>query len=512
MSLPAFAYLTAEKSALYRAVMAAFVEAKAHFTVHLRPEDVAERLADPAELDEVQAALAQLTQWGNLRAEPDTSRVTTVEDFYRARYLYQLTREGEAVEEALRLYEEVLGRHGALQSVALADIRTHMRALVPLSEAEAPDPAQVNLLLRDLTRVFGDLAENARAFMAGLGRASELRGAEREAFVAYKERVIEYLERFLGDLVVAAAEIGALIRRLDGAPIARLLALVAARDARDAAPDLDRAPEADAAERHHRRALAHWEAHWQGLKRWFVGSPGSPSQESLLRARARKAITQLMETVVRLNEQRLGRSDRAADFRVLARWFAECPADADAHRLWRAAFGLAPARHLSVDAATLAAWEEAPVPAATPWAEAPPLAVSPRLRTTGSYQRRGVPSPITRRREAKAELARTLAAEAEQTRRARARLATGVPTRLSELGALDRDSFDLFLRLLGEALAAAPGPDAPVETVTGDGSLRVALAPLGPDTEAAVHTPQGTFRGRDYRLCITDLEPVAEAS
>ena len=153
------------------------------------------------------------------------------------------------------------------------------------------------------------------------------------------------------------------------------------------------------------------------------------------------------------------------------------------------------------------------MPASTPWAAAPPLAVSPHLRTTGSYQRRGAPSRIPRHRQAKAELARTLAAEAAQTRRARARLATGVPTRLSELGSLYSDSFELFLRLLGEALAAAPGPDAPVETVTGDGSLRVALAPLGPETEAAIQTPLGTFRGRDYRLCITDLEqPVAEAS
>jgi len=47
----------------------------------------------------------------------------------------------------------------------------------------------------------------------------------------------------------------------------------------------------------------------------------------------------------RLNERRSGRSDRSADFRLLASWFAGCASDAEAHRLARAAFALNPARH-----------------------------------------------------------------------------------------------------------------------------------------------------------------------
>src|SRR5260370_26386611 len=43
-----------------------------------------------------------------------------------------------------------------------------------------------------------------------------------------------------------------------------------------------------------------------------------------------------------LNERRSGRSDRSADFAALARWFAEAPDDAAAHRLWRAALGPSP--------------------------------------------------------------------------------------------------------------------------------------------------------------------------
>ncbi|GAA3040764.1 hypothetical protein GCM10020000_19180 [Streptomyces olivoverticillatus] len=130
-----FAHLTAPNSALYRRTMRTFLTAKERFAVHLRPEDVHGALLageHPAELDAVVKALDSLVEWGNLRADPDTARVTAVEDFYRKRFVYQLTQAGEAAEEALSAYDEALGRRGALQAVALHDIVTQLRALLVL--------------------------------------------------------------------------------------------------------------------------------------------------------------------------------------------------------------------------------------------------------------------------------------------------------------------------------------------------------------------------------------------
>ena len=114
-----FAHLNAPLHALYREIMTVFRDSKQRFVVHLRPEDVAEALWTARELagphvgqEEIAEALGKLEEWGNLRATPDTSRVTTVEDFYRTRYLYQLTREGEAAERALEVYEQEIARRG----------------------------------------------------------------------------------------------------------------------------------------------------------------------------------------------------------------------------------------------------------------------------------------------------------------------------------------------------------------------------------------------------------------
>lgn len=505
MPLTPFAYVNAEKSTLYRELMRVFVAAKERFLVHLRPEDVHERLPAVAR-EEVERALQQMVDWGNLRAEPDTGRVGTVEDFYRARFLYQLTKEGEAAEIALAAYDEALGRRGALQAVALADIRHQLRTLQGLLGEAEPDPARAHFLLRDLSRVFADLAENAQAFMAGLGRTLELRGADREAFLAYKERLVDYLQRFIGELVTASADIARLLDEIGAAAgtsrgIGRLLQLVAVREARDA---LEEGGEGEVAAT--ARQLEQWRARWEGLTAWFIGSRHHPSQAELLRNRARRAIPELLDAARRLNEQRLGRSDRAADFRVLARWFAEAETEADAHRLWRAAFGLTPARHLTIDEETLAAREAEPVSPATSWLEAPSLMINARLRATGSYRKKGQPPKVQRRDRERELLSRQLAEENAQIRAARRLLATGAPLRLSAVGRLDPAPFALFLQLLGDALAASVDPEGDVVTLSGDGSLRISLTPLGPETRARIETPDGVFGGRDHLLCITALD------
>ncbi|WP_437115414.1 TIGR02677 family protein [Streptomyces noursei] len=496
-----FAHLTAPNVLLYRSVMRAFLVAKERFAVHLRPEDVYAGLpaaVRPGELEGVVGALDKLVEWGNLRADPDTGRVTAVEDFYRKRYIYQLTREGEAAEEALSAYDEALGRRGALQAVALHDIVTQLRALLVLAAEEAPDPAKTHLALDGLASRFGALADNARAFMGSLQRTIDLHDVAEEVFLAYKDQLIQYLERFIQDLITLGGRIARLILELEeGGSIEVLLWAAAAREAADATPQ-----EAAYAEQ---AAYERWAGRWAGLAAWFLSRDGRESQARLLRGRALGAVPQLLAVVRSLNERRAGRSDRSADFRTLARWFAEAPDDDARHRLWRTAFGLYPARHLTVDAETLAARAARPDPASTPWADAEPLRISPQLRRTGSYERRGKPRKVEDRQEARRRLAEVAVKQAAEIAAARARLVTDGITRLSGLGELDPVSFRLFLQLLGDALATwRPGMTHTVAT-SNDGSMEIRLTALADGSAAEVRTPGGVFRGPDHTIEIIDL-------
>lgn len=493
-----FAYVDAEKAALYRRIMQAFMVARDGFRLHLRPSEVRGALQGdgvPAliEQTEVDAALAQLCEWGNLVAHPDTAEVSSVEEFYRPRFLYQLTARGEAAERAVSWYEENVRRPGELQTAALADIRAHFAELLLLAQEPEAEQGKVHRVLTTLRARFDGLSDRAQAFMGSLQRGIDLQGIERNAFLQYKERLIEYLERFIGELVIATSEIASLVVRIEAHGVERLLRLTAERELADrlgwTQEDLT-------------EALSGWRHRWQGLRSWFIGQEGVPSQAEVLRARARGAIPALLNALAGINERRVTRTDRAQDFRVLARWFAQAPDDTHAHQLWRAAFGLASARHLSIDAATLELYELQPVAASTSWLDAPPIRISPRLRATGHHTRKGRANNVIDRAEAKAFLARLAVQEAEQISRAQARLGTGRRIRLSELGSLERLEFDLLLDLLGEALGARVDPSAGVETTSSDGTLHLLLEPTGDGATATLETADGTLSGPDFFVTI----------
>lgn len=165
----------------------------------------------------------------------------------------------------------------------------------------------------------------------------------------------------------------------------------------------------------------------------------------------------------------------------------------------RAAFGLSSARHLSTTG------EATALPPSTPWAAAPPMEISPQLRRTGSYERRGRPNRVVDRSAQRRHLAELAQREAAETAAARTALTTTRPTRLSDLGELDPAAFRLFLALLGDALAARATGTRTVGTTTSDGSLAIRLTALDDGRSAEIRTSDGVLRGPDHLIEITDL-------
>jgi uncharacterized protein (TIGR02677 family) len=489
-----FRHVTADRADLYRAIMEVFALSKRQFRLHLRPDEVRSEASWPEgrtpSLELVQQALSQLSEWGNLSAQPDTGRVASIEDFYRARFLYRLSERGEAVETGMAAFVQALGRRAELQSVALEDILARLDTLRALARTVPLDSVKVHETLRDLIAVFTSLADNAQAFMAAVARTIDLQAADAGVVMSYKKRLIDYLERFIGDLVVRSSLIAQNLVDLD-AGAGRLLAAAAAREARDAAPG-DRLAETEVlAEK-----LSAWRERWAGLNLWFRREGHAPCQAELLRARARSAIPQLLAALSELNERRSGKSDRSADFRVLARWFAQCESSEQAHCLFRAAFALSPARHLALRAPAER------VSASTPWAEAPAVTIHPKLRERGTLAPRGAAPRVRDRSRERALLGAQLAAEQTALDDARRRLAQGKPVLLSQLGRLDRTEFRLLLALIGEALAAQSSPHEVVHRQSSDGLLQIRLEPLAADSHAAIETEDGVFSGRDYRLTL----------
>ncbi|WP_407288172.1 DUF2397 family protein [Streptomyces sp. BP-8] len=84
-----------------------------------------------------------------------------------------------------------------------------------LTADEQPDPGKTHLALDALASRFAALADNARAFMGSLQRTIDLHEVEEAVFLAYKDRLIQCLERFIQDLITLGGRIAQLILELE---------------------------------------------------------------------------------------------------------------------------------------------------------------------------------------------------------------------------------------------------------------------------------------------------------
>ena len=499
----AFSYVTAPNAPTYRAIMTAFFEAKQHYRIELRVGEIFEELqrgrfyfeiSDEAHMEQ---HLDELIRWGNLDATFDPLEAARLSDFYRRRRVFHLTPVGEAAHRAVLEVEATLGRSGSLQSAMLAKIRD---TLFDLAEAARGAAAATRLvhLLHDSSAAFTTLTQEASRFLSDLRHHTQAERLTEERFAFYKQALLAYISRFIDQLRRLEGEIRAGIRAVVDADIKRLLAL--AVTAADLPPSPDGVDPALA-------WLADQRARWEGISAWFLGEGQEEATIKRLADRAVEAIVKLTRALQRLNERRSQPIDCRADFCTLARWFAGCPSEEEAHRLFQRAFGLYSARHFHIEENDA---EQAPSSASF-W-EAPPVTVPVRMRTHGHTTNAGRPSPAVDHSQAKLWLRQRLEAERRRDEAAQRRF-VGQRLRLRDLGALSEVEFRFLLDLLHEVLSAPAERDGSRRVRTADGRFQVTLTPpadTDTDTLVPIDVPLGQLRARDYRLHV-DLLDAATA-
>jgi uncharacterized protein (TIGR02677 family) len=225
------------------------------------------------------------------------------------------------------------------------------------------------------------------------------------------------------------------------------------------------------------RAQGRTRSDWEDLAYWYDAHGASGPEQ--LRAAAGQALGQLITNAKRLLDSSGTGFSRRADFLRLARWFSAADDDA-AHRLYAAAFGAYPARHLLFG-------PEEPDPRVGPttsWWASDPVHVPVSLRERGDRAMRGrtsrVPDPTADRLRLIAEAQR----EAEQRRAAAAELALAGPLHRATISPAARN---LLLDLVADLLARHRD-----ETADHDVGLRLRAVP-GEDTVVSSSDGTTTF-------------------
>ncbi|ONI79931.1 TIGR02677 family protein [Actinosynnema sp. ALI-1.44] len=486
-----FRFTGGDRAGLYTSVLHAFAEANERLETALSLDDVRARLRsagwlDAIEDDDLAAALDQLRGWNLLDViQNHSENYRTAAEYERRNLQYSLTRHGEAAFAGVAHAVDVLTAAGALQTAVLDAIADRLADLV--RELDGGSDRRVFTTLTELEAHLAALRGNTKQFNGELQRLLRADDATLTTFHEVKASTVAYLQEFLTNLDLRTHTIATRIEAVES----HGLGVVHQRALRGA--DLPQLSAVDPGP----AWLEHRAARWDGLRAWFLPADGSPPRVDQLHAVARRAIVTLLQVLDRITESRRRASSAVADFRVLARWFAVAPSQDDLHRLWSTTFGLSPSRH-----AHLAHPDPELVAVSASWASAPPVEVSPLLRSAGRTERFTRTGRVRDVAAVKEERTRRALAERAELEAAWSMLDTGGAVRLSSFERLDHSVFERMLDLLGRALGSDPGADGDRRVTTADGRVEIVLRAPRHDVVATVSTPHGIFRGPDYEIDI----------
>jgi uncharacterized protein (TIGR02677 family) len=491
--LELFKFATTDE--LYLAVMQVFGEANDRLVTALTLDEVLSGLRDTGWYDQapdqrVEDVLVKLAEWRMIdRVQNHGAHYATAAEYERKNLQYSLTRRGEAAIEGVAHTLLLLGSTGALQSAVLDAIAAGLDDLHRLLADPNGDNRRVYSTLAALEGHLESLRTNTKQFNGELQRLLRDESGDLATFDEVKQATVAYLQEFVTDLDARRRRIVGAIERVQARGIPEL------HERALAGASLPRLPgNADPAP----RWLAQRRARWDGMLRWFAPQDATAPAVDALQDIARRAIISLLRVLERHGEARRRSASMIADFRTLARWFAEADGDADAHRLFNAAFGLHPARH-----AHLALDDPEEVSASTSWQEAPQVPVSPLLRTHGVSEKTGRLAAVRDVAAVRRERRQRALAERAEVEAAWRRLTTDEDqARLGDFAELDRAGFARLLHLLGRALAARPGRDGARRATTTDGRLVIVLHPPLDDATVTLKLEHGTFTGPDYQVAI----------
>jgi len=452
------------------------------------------REAADLELDDVRLrrSLDQLVEWGHLdESRNESATYRTPEEFQRRNVQWSLTGHGSAVIAALDRAADFLGATASLQTATIDALAQSVARAAELARHAESDAVEIFMEWHRAEHNLLSLVDNVRQLQRRLAELMRDPSLGDTVLRQAREVIIDYVTRFIQDAEEPAVRVARAVRLLQalGPAVVFERALAGANLAPD--PLLGDPGPAWLEERHRRL---------EALEEWFVQGRGgaAPNMERLRRQGRDWVLSFLKVLELRRTHHRLS-AGVAEDFTQLARVFARCRDDTQAHRLAVAAFELHGARHHDLG---IGAQVGATVDPSLPTSRNPSIDINldltPRRHTKSTRRER----PVRDVGKERASRARAEVERLQDLEQLRGRLLTQGSVRLSSYARLQYVQYRELLDLLCAALTTAPETDGIRRHVSSDGRLSITITDDHPSTRTQIETELGTLEAPDYAVSI----------
>jgi len=327
-------YLTAENHSRYRVILRFFFLEYEKIRYWLYKEDVYAELSRHFEgytMEQCKQDLAALTDWGNIAAVQDSSKVATVEEFKNKQFRYYLSEYTVEIERLTRKLESLFVEGASLSPNLFERIRL---AISKIPSTDKKPLVEIDSWWKDLQSDFRRLNQNYQDYIRNFYSADSDRLMKSQEFIVYKDSLVKYLREFVKELQKNAPAIEGIIKKLPDKVIDSLLAKVIIYE--KSIPRMDReVDEALFAENVYGK--------WESLRDWFLGKPGKLSESYRVLEITNGVISRILLNASLILQMRNAGTNRKEDYKKYFQLFLRCEDIKEAHRLSSVVFG-APSR------------------------------------------------------------------------------------------------------------------------------------------------------------------------
>ncbi len=343
-------YLTVQNAWRYRSILRYVYQQHERLRHYIVLEEIFQHLKQEPHFrefteEQLQQDLDQLVFWKNLIPRQDTGRVSSIEEFKKRKFRYQLTPYTIEIERmVLGLEHFGDGFGGSLERTLfdrlLGNLMDLTVAWVETNSSFNKTNEEIYILWQDLYENFHRLTDNAADYLAHLHSEKVEEQMMTEAFLVYKEALTEYLRNFMTSLQRTSFRIEGLLEEVPFTFSQKLTECVAEYEL--SIPRLDVRPSKE-------QLIERFQNEWDSLRTWFLGDGGRESDLIYLQNATNDTIRRLTRFAQRLGETHHNLRNRRLDYLHLAKWFSTLDSVQEAHELSACVFGVFHTRHLWVD-------------------------------------------------------------------------------------------------------------------------------------------------------------------
>ncbi len=431
-------YLNVDNTDRYRPIIRLFYLQYEKLKYWLYQEDVYEALKEDKYFEEYtpeqcQQDLSVLTSWGNLVTIQDTKKAASIEEFKNKKFRYQLSDVCVEIERMVMRVENLSVEGSSLEPTLLERLRMNIEKLESMLSEE--DDA-VYGWWHDLNSDFVRLNQNYQDYMRELNSVKAEQMMQTQAFLVFKDRLIEYLRTFVQSLQMNVTAIEDHLRQMDPSVVGQVLERVTACEM--AVPRIDM-------DMDRQRVAETMRGRWESIVSWFYGDGSRASEAAGVFDMTNEIIRKITRYAARISEMNNSGANRREEYYKLAVMFSKCQDIFEAHRLSAMVFGIEKPLHFKGDFQRETQSIHSGVYDEKPWR----VTVTPRVR---GYREKAERSSITEHSEEKAAARQAVIEQMVQEGRLLKSYIQGRRLDFSALPVIEPRVRDIFLLWLSKAL------------------------------------------------------------